>query len=255
MKVKSFDRYDNFKFDLVFENEERYKVDKPKYFETLIVLIVKLLDGNFSYDTSKNAFEIDSCINYLNIIYNSTIFTENIHNKKELYLFFRENDFSLRFFNESIRTKKEIAYPDFYTYFTGAYANLGVLYKILKRLVRVEKLLYKNNDNSKVDEFIFIRNKLLIHPEGNYSLANAYEDNYIAQMNEMDWHHSLEYNEDNRCMLHFYHKGEKRSVDLANNFLNSVEEICFDFLKILLENDKVHINDCNFSAEEHSLLS
>jgi len=243
MKIKSFDRYDNFKFDLVFENEESYKVDKSEYFETIIVLIVKLLDGNFSYNTSKNAFEIDSCINYLNIIYNSTIFTENIHNKKELYLIFRENDFSLSVFNESIRMNKEIAYPDFYTYFTGAYANLGVLYKNLKRLVRVEKLLYKNNDNSKVDEFIFIRNKLLIHPEENYSLADVYEDNYIAQMNEMDWHHSLEYDEDNRRMLHFYHKGKKRSVDLANSFLNFVEEICFDFLTILLENDRVHIND------------
>ncbi|OTP06750.1 hypothetical protein A5844_002723 [Enterococcus sp. 10A9_DIV0425] len=169
MKIKSINNFYDRKFQIFFDNEETIRVTEPEYFETLVMLIIKILDNNFLYDTTDNSFEFDNCINFLCIIYQSTVYVavsythldvynttdnsfefdncinflciiyqstvyvENIHNKKEIYFTAREEEGypNLRFFNKTIRKNSEIFFPDFYTYFTGAYSNLNVLYSCL----------------------------------------------------------------------------------------------------------------------------
>ncbi|MDA3964174.1 hypothetical protein [Enterococcus thailandicus] len=251
MKIKSINNFSNREFQIDLDNEEAIKIAEPEYFETLVMLIIKILDNNFSYDTTDNVFEFDNCINFLCIIYQSTVYVENIHNKKEIYFTAREEEGypNLRFLNKKIRKKSEIFFPDFYTYFTGAYSNLNVLYRVLKNFVRKSNLTFDKSKNEVISEFLFIRNKLLIHPEDNLALAD-YFDNPIIGMNEMDWLRSLKEGEDAGTIYHYYYKGSKREIDLAKKFLIYTDEILFEFLHILLKNEKTKISDTNFSIKE-----
>ncbi|MFD1899161.1 hypothetical protein [Enterococcus termitis] len=254
MRIKKIERCDNYCFKIFFEDDSTHNINKSEYFESLVLLVIKIMDANIEYNTSKNAFEFDSCVNFLYVVYQSTIYVENIHNKKLLYFNFVDDDFNSftddLWLEENIRKVSETAFPDFYTYFTGAYANLGVLYKTLKKFVKKMGLTYRDSKNEMIEEFTFIRNKLLIHPEDNMALAdNVYTS--ISSMNQMDWHQSVDKGLDMTCMFHYFHKGNQHSVDLAANYLQYVQEIIFEFLEILLKNDFKRINNDDFSMEHY----
>ncbi|MEG0733088.1 MAG: hypothetical protein RR470_11865 [Vagococcus sp.] len=255
MEIMNVKRTGEFNINITFKDDLKIEVEHPKYFESLILLIIKLLDTNFKYETAENAFELDSCVNFMFIIYKSTIYTENIHNKKELYVNYQESEAygeveSLGFFDKSLRSASEAAYPDFYTYYTGAYSNLGVMYKIFQRFVKKMNLDFVSTKNETILEFIFIRNKLLIHPEDNMILGDNFEQGLLG-MNNMDWNYLSENRQDSRCMYYYFYKGKQNSIDLAGNYLKYVEEILFQFLEILLNNGHNKINDTNFDMEKY----
>lgn len=254
MEVKNIKLINEFEMQIFFDNGLIHEINEAEFFESLILLVIKLIDKNFRYDTTENAYEIDSCVNFMYIIYKITVYSENIHNKKELYELLLEDEYSgnvepFYFFNKPLRNYSEAAFPDFYTYYTGAYSNLGVLYKVFKNFVKKMNLKFSTN-NKIIGEFLFIRNKILIHPEDNMILGDNFE-NFFFEMNKMDWHLSQEEGEDSKCMFHYYHKGQQYSVDLSKNYLRYVKEILLEFLFVLLENEYRAIDNTDFTIHKY----
>ncbi|MFR7898174.1 hypothetical protein [Turicibacter sanguinis] len=163
------------KVDLIFNDNSSYSIDKENLNSHLGGLIIRLLDSNFKYDTAKNIFPIDNLINYLRVSDNTVLYIRSISLKNELYLDY--------YFNERLTVEREqIFFQDYFTYFVGAYANLQVLFNSMNLFIRENKLKFPKKLSKKIQEFQYIRNKILIHGDEHFTLMENYIENDINNL-------------------------------------------------------------------------
>lgn len=184
--------------DVVYEDTElKIKTLSRKKFyninsSDLNYLIINILDNNFQYLTDKKYILYwDGIVNYLQICSNAMTYFETFDIKQALFFeIFIETDNKLgtKIINEFQLNMEENSLfdalkPDYFTYIVGAFTNLTVLHKYLIKFVKETNLninltdeISINKYNKNIDKLKFIRNKVLIHPEGNNILIDNFSE-------------------------------------------------------------------------------
>ncbi|CUN11989.1 hypothetical protein [Turicibacter sanguinis] len=224
------------KVDLIFNDNSSYSIDKENLNSHLGGLIIRLLDSNFKYDTAKNIFPIDNLINYLRVSDNTVLYIRSISLKNELYLDY--------YFNERLTVEREqIFFQDYFTYFVGAYANLQVLFNSMNLFIRENKLKFPKKLSKKIQEFQYIRNKILIHGDEHFTLMENYIENDI---NNLQYEGII----DEEINFYYIKDNNVNCIDLATEYISFLTELQLVFIDILIQNNKNLLDSLEFNIRE-----
>lgn len=231
MRLEKVINYDD-KVKLIFDDNLIHIIDKLNLNGNLSGLIIKLLDSNFIYDTSKNIFPVDNLINYLRVSDNTISFIKYITSKNNLYLDYWCNE-------EMNNRMEQVFFQDYFTYFVGAYANLNVLFNSMNLFIREHKLKFPKKLSKKIEEFKYIRNKILIHGDEHFTLMENYIDNDI---------NDLQYGPITHEEIKFYYIKDSavHCIDLATEYISFLTELQLVFINILIQNNKNLLYDLEF---------